>query len=79
MFYRGRLFKHKNNTDVAFEVNKLFFVKEKRVYKLHVTWWNIGICHDPMEMNITQKIEIPFDKAKDWIDIGGTGYEESIR
>ena len=51
--------KHKNNTDVAMEIIKSFYVKEKDVYKLHVMWWNIGKCHKPWCMGITQKITIP--------------------
>ena len=57
------LFKHVNNTDVAFEIIKSFFVPEKSLYKLKVRWYNIGICHAPFDMGITQRIEI---RQQDW-------------
>lgn len=53
------LLKHINNTDVAIEIIKSFYVKEKEVYKLHVMWWDIGICHPPRCMGFNQKITIP--------------------
>ena len=58
--------KHKNNTDVAFEVLTVFYVKEKRVYKLKVRWWNIGQSHPPWCMSITQKITLTPEQWKEW-------------
>jgi hypothetical protein len=64
------LYKHKNNTDVAFELLDKVFIKKiplnESVYKLNVIWWNIGYCHEPWCMNIDQEIEIKIDKWKDW-------------
>ncbi len=60
------LFKHKNNTDVAIEILKQFFVKEKKVYKLKVRWWNIGECHAPWCMHIDQRITVSLDDWKNW-------------
>lgn len=59
-----RLIKHINNTDVAVEVLKSFYVKEKRLMKIKVQWWNIGRHHAPWPMNITQRLSIPVD---DWV------------
>lgn len=50
--------KHVNNNDVALEVIKAFFVPEKKVWKLKVRWWNIGIVHAPWSMGIIEKLEI---------------------
>lgn len=62
------LYKHLKNNDVAVEVIKSFYVKEKKALKMKVMWWNIGRCHEPWSMNITQRIEIPVDLwIKDWI------------
>jgi len=56
------LYKHQANTTVALEVLKKFYVKEKKLYKLKVRWWNIGKCHEPWCMGIVENIEIPRDK-----------------
>jgi hypothetical protein len=53
------LYKHKNNTDVAFEIVKRFYVKEKDLYKIKVCWWNVVPSHKPYCMNIFQTIKIP--------------------
>lgn len=59
------LYKHRNNTDVALEVLKSFYVKEKNLWKLKIRWWNIGKCHAPWCMQLTEQLEIP---REDWRD-----------
>lgn len=56
-----RLYKHINNTDIAFEIIKSFFVREKQVWKFRVIWWNIGKCHEPWCMNISERITLTRD------------------
>jgi hypothetical protein len=60
------LYRHKENSTVAFEVLKSFYVKEKKLYKVKVKWWNIGRCHEPWCMEITQKLEIPVTKLTEF-------------
>lgn len=68
------LYKHKNNTDVAFEVLKSFYVKEKGLWKLKVAWWNI--VHKPTPMIVFQKIQIPAKAwREDWLLFKGDRYE----
>jgi len=59
------LWKHKNNTDVAIEIRKYFFIRSKALYELKVCWWNIGKYHNPYSMNIEQDIEITLIS---WLD-----------
>ena len=67
-----KLWKHVNNKDVAFQVLKSFYVKEKRIYKMKVEWWNIG-PHEAWPMGITQRIQIPVDIwIKDWQEISSS-------
>lgn len=58
--------KHVNNTTVAIEVLRSFYVKEKRVWKLKVRWWNIGRCHPPYPLNIEQRIIVTADELNNW-------------
>lgn len=58
MFKPGNLYRHKSMRDVCFEVHKCFYVKEKKLYKLKIGWWNTGHCHDSWPMGIAQNIEI---------------------
>lgn len=61
------LYKHKDNEDVAFEVLKKFYVKEKQQWKMTVRWWNIGKVHAPWCMGINQKITLSLEVwCKDW-------------
>ena len=50
--------KHVNNHDVALEVIKSFYVKEKKVWKVKVRWWNIGVSHPPWSMGIVETITV---------------------
>jgi hypothetical protein len=56
------LFKHPSNRDVAFEIERRFYVKEKGIWKLRVTWWNVGTCHAPWPMGLSQRIELTDQK-----------------
>jgi len=60
------LYKHNNNTDVAVDVLKQFYIKEKDAYSMKVMWWNIG-PHEPYCMHITQRLRIPREVwLRDW-------------
>lgn len=61
-----KLLKHPASSDIAMEVIKKFYVEEKDVYKLRVKWWNIGRCHAPFCMNVTQKLTLPAAKFREW-------------
>jgi hypothetical protein len=60
------LHKHDNNTTVAFEVLTAFYIKEKDTWSLKVCWWNIGKCHEPWPMAISQRIKIKETDRKNW-------------
>lgn len=64
------LYRHVNNTTVAFEIHKRFYVPETGVWKLKVGWWNIGSRHDPWPLLITQNIQIPDAKVAEWLPMG---------
>jgi hypothetical protein len=70
--------KHKDNTTVAIEILKSFYVKEKRLMKLKVRWWNIGKCHAPWSMLLEQRIEIPIDLWRDWEHYHWPSLEEIV-
>lgn len=59
------LLKHENNKDVAIELLKSFYVKEKDVYKCKVRWWNIG-PHPAFCMHITQTVIIKRQDMSKW-------------
>lgn len=62
------LYKHRNNTDVAFQIVKSFYVPEKRLYKFTVRWWNIVKSHPPYDMGCQEKLEIPANVWRaDWL------------
>jgi len=66
-----RLYKHINNTDIAFEIIKKFYVVEKELWKFKVMWWNIVGDRVPGRtkecMRIEQRISIPKDIwQKEW-------------
>lgn len=68
MFRPRRLYRFKVNRDVAFEVIKAFYVPEKTLWKLKISWWNIGNCHDPWRMGVDQNIEILAWSLKDRLE-----------
>lgn len=61
-----RILKHPNNTDVAMEVLKKFYIPEKDTWKIKVMWWNIGNAHPPWCMGITQKLVMTASKLKEF-------------
>jgi hypothetical protein len=63
---RSTLWKHTNNTDVAFQVLKSYYVREKDLWKLTVMWFNIGRCHEPWYMGINERVEIPGSRRGEW-------------
>ncbi len=60
------LLKHVNNTEVAIEILKSFYVKEKQIFKLKVRWHNIGKCHAPWSMEIVQTIKVKKEDMANW-------------
>ncbi len=58
--------KHVNNTDVAIEILKRFYVREKDLWKLKVRWWNVGKSHEPWCMNLEQKITVKSTDLANW-------------
>ena len=63
----GILYRHKNNTTVAFEVLDSAYIKEKASYRLGIVWWNIGACHSPWNMGLDPEIiEIPVANVSNW-------------
>ncbi len=61
-----RLRKHVANTDVAIQILKRFYVRETDTWVLKVMWWNIGLCHTPYPLAITQRLKIPAAAMADW-------------
>lgn len=49
-----KLYKHKDNTDVAVEVLKFVKVSGKDYARIKVCWWNVVPSHPPYCMNFTQ-------------------------
>lgn len=66
MFNRMYLYKHVNNTDIAFRPIKTFFVTEKQLFKVKICWYNIGKCHKPWSMDIIETIEIKKEDKLNW-------------
>lgn len=61
------LYRHNNNRDVAFEVvHGKTTPDENGYYKLYVSWWNIGHCHKPWPMGISQHIHIKQEDVRGW-------------
>ncbi len=55
---RAYLHRHRLNRDVAFQLLSRYYVAEKDMWSLKVAWWNIGACHDPYPMGITQRLTL---------------------
>ena len=51
------LYKHDNNTDVAFHVVHQQLM-DGGDWQLVVYWWNVGECHKPWCMDIRQNITV---------------------
>lgn len=63
----GQLYQHLNNTDVAAEVLKCFYIKEREAYSVRIRWWNVGKAHAPWCMNLEERFIISKEAAKSWI------------
>ena len=55
------LYKHDDNTDVAFQV-----ISEESDGQLLVYWYNVGSCHKPWPMNVMQNIVIKSEEKHKW-------------
>lgn len=62
------LYKHANNTDVAFHVVRQSLMDED-VWELTVYWWNIGQCHKPWCMDVRQTIKVKESDRANWHSI----------
>lgn len=60
------LFKHINNTDVAAEFLKNYYIPEKKTYKIKISWWNIVNPDNIYPIGITETITISKEKINDW-------------
>jgi hypothetical protein len=49
---------------VAAEFLKVFQVPGQDRYKIRVRWWNIGKCHEPWNMNITQNFDLTGEQVR---------------
>lgn len=68
MWDTSKYYKHRNNTDVAIYI--LSMSQENDTWILQVMWFNIG-PHEKQCMNIIQRIEIPNDRAAEWLVYDG--------
>lgn len=62
-----RYYKHKDNTTVAIEVLKSFYVKERSRWNVKVAWWKWSPTRGlewPME--ITQRFNITNEQRTNW-------------
>lgn len=58
------LYKHVNNTDAAFCPIKIFYVKEKDLYKIKCSWFSI--VRGKIRFLAKDRIEIPKEKIHEW-------------
>jgi hypothetical protein len=56
--------KHEQMESVAAEFLKVFQVPGQDRYKIRVRWWNIGKCHEPWNMNITQNFDLTGEQVR---------------
>lgn len=67
MWEEDCLYRHTNNTDVAFEIiHQREATDQSGRHELSVSWWNIGNCHKPWPMGISQTIYIKQDDVGNW-------------
>lgn len=59
------IIKHEKFMDVCAYVEKAFYVKEKSLFKLKVSWINMGF-NNSYWLNILSNIEIPKTKLSEW-------------
>ena len=60
------LLKHDDNTDVAVEILKQFYVARTQTYKFKVRWWNIVPSHPPYCMWLEQTIRVAKKDMHKW-------------
>lgn len=61
------LYKHRNNTDIAFEVLKRFYIRENGAYSLKVAWWRVRGDEVLYPFNIVERIQLKRDVlTNDW-------------
>lgn len=55
------LYIHKNNTDIACEVVKKFYVKEKDLYKFKLSWYRVSRARGKLlwPLGVTERHSIP--------------------
>jgi hypothetical protein len=67
MWEEDCLYRHNNNQDVAFEIlHASKSLANDGAWILDVSWWNIGNCHDPWPMGISQTIRIKKEDTYNW-------------
>jgi len=64
------LWRHVDNTTVAMEVTNCTWVPEKDSWSMRVSWYNIGHCHLPWPLGISQRIWIRREHAGNWQRMG---------
>jgi hypothetical protein len=64
----NRLYKHKNNTDVAFFVFRSLFIPQKGAYKVKGSWINI-VTRPFKVMGVDETITIQKSNHKDWEEL----------
>lgn len=69
MWSPWKLYRHRQNQDIAFRVVTRFYIRQKDMWSLKVEWWNIGACHAPHPMTITQRLTLHSDARKDWVEM----------
>lgn len=67
-----KLYKHRNNTDVAIQPVSIA-QQDDGTWNLRVLWYNIGKCHKPfcMGLELAQNITIPNDRIPEWEEYNG--------
>jgi hypothetical protein len=62
------LYRHKNTTDIAFEILTSLYNHANDTIEFTVIWWNVGKCHTPTCMNIVEDLKLKKDVFEsDWI------------
>lgn len=69
-----KLYKHINGNDIAFEITKKYYIKEKRIWKLKVSWWNIGRSHPPFSIGAQDKLQLTRKQLNEWVPYESTFY-----
>jgi hypothetical protein len=71
-----KLYKHVNNTDIAFELVKKYYIPEKDAYSIKVRWYRVRGIRVLWYFGIEERICIPRNIfRKNWEEVD---YEETI-